>query len=557
MISTRTRLLVALGALYLAQGLPFGFFVQAVPVLLRAQGQSLEVVGFASLLALPWALKFLWAPFVDRWGRYEAWIVGAQAVGVAVLVLLALRADASDPTALFLGAAALNLVSATQDIATDGLAVRRLPEDLRGLGNGLQVAGYRLGMIVGGGALLVVFEALGWRGTFLALAALLALCTAALRLLPRDPKAPAPAAPEPRPFDALRHAMRAPAMRRAWVALFVFKLGEAGANGMVRPFLVDQGHSLADIGGLLGGYGFGAGLAGALLGGWAAGRWGRRRALRVFGVGQVVGVLGYLGLAAAGTGPVALAVVVEHFASGLATAALFTAMMDRCRPHAAGTDYTLQACVVVVATGAASALSGVTAARFGYVGHFALCAAIAALAPLVVPWLAPHGARRTANVNRAIYAGSFDPVTHGHLDVIDAALRLFDEVVVLVAVHPEKTGRLPHDERIAVLKAVLHDRPRVRVDVTDGLVAAYAREHGAQALVRGLRSEGEAGYELELAHANGLLDPELQTVFVPGRPERRSVSSSLLDQMASAGLDGSRLCPPEAWQALLRAKGAA
>jgi hypothetical protein len=169
-----------LGALYFTQGLPFGFFTQALPVLLRKEGLSLREIGLTSLLALPWALKFLWAPLIDRYslpvlGRFNSWIVPLQLGSITILCALGLQGTLSHVRFLMAAFLLLNLIAATQDIATDGLAVEMLAERERGLANGLQVAGYRVGMIVGGGALLVLYDRLGSSGTFLAMAALTTL----------------------------------------------------------------------------------------------------------------------------------------------------------------------------------------------------------------------------------------------------------------------------------------------------------------------------------------------------------------------------------------------
>ena len=139
-----------LGTLYFAQGLPFGFFVQALPVLLRAAGVSLSAIGFSGLLVLPWALKFLWAPVIDRrwWprlGRRRSWILAMQLAGTVVLAAIAVVPGADALPALMTAMFVLNLIAATQDIATDGLAVELLPPGERGFANGLQVAGYRVG----------------------------------------------------------------------------------------------------------------------------------------------------------------------------------------------------------------------------------------------------------------------------------------------------------------------------------------------------------------------------------------------------------------------------
>ena len=151
-----------LASLYFAQGLPFGFFTQAVPVVLREGGASLPLVGASSMLALPWALKFLWAPAVDAcWspavGRRRSWILPLQALTVSVLLALA----AADPTRaiawLAAGMFVTSLLASTQDVATDALAVELVPPAEHGIANGVQVGAYRFGMILGGSVLLWVY----------------------------------------------------------------------------------------------------------------------------------------------------------------------------------------------------------------------------------------------------------------------------------------------------------------------------------------------------------------------------------------------------------------
>ena len=114
MKTPRWSVLLLLGALYFCQGLPFGFFVQALPVVLRKQGLSLEQVGLASLLALPWAVKFLWSPAVDRYGTRRGWILIHQGVAVAVFVALALFVPANAIAALMVATFITNLLSASQ-----------------------------------------------------------------------------------------------------------------------------------------------------------------------------------------------------------------------------------------------------------------------------------------------------------------------------------------------------------------------------------------------------------------------------------------------------------
>jgi PAT family beta-lactamase induction signal transducer AmpG len=305
----------------------------------------------------------------------------ALALGLAVLDPMAQGGGAL--RALAVAVLLTNLVAATQDVPTDGLAVRVLDEASRGLGNGVQVGAYRAGMIVGGGVLLVAWEALGWPAAMLGMAAVLALASAPLALAPAVGAAPVPARPErAHPWDWIG---RDGAW--AWVAvLVIYKLGDHLAQGMIRPWLVDVGYSEGDIGALLGLGGFFAGLVGALGGGWAVPRVGLGVALVGFSALQITGPLAYaLAVAAGPTWPVvAAAAAWDHLAGGMATAALFTAMMQASRPSDAATDYTLQASVVVLASGLGAALSGVVAAQVGYLGVFLTGAALAVLAPLLV-----------------------------------------------------------------------------------------------------------------------------------------------------------------------------
>ena len=371
-----------LGSLYFSQGLPFGFFTQALPVLLRKQGYSLEAIGLSSLLAAPWALKFLWAPAADRFfwprlGRRKSWILPLQALTALTLGALALYGDATSSVRLLMVATIwLNLLAATQDISSDGLAVDLLEPRERGVANGLQVAGYRVGMIVGGGVLLVLFDRLGASGTFASMAVLTVLASVPV-VLAREPAVPSAAAAG-KPAEPRRHFLRRPGAARLLALVVTFKAGEAFATGMLRPFLADSGFSLADVGWMLGTVGFVSGLVGALLGGALVNRLGRRRSLVAFGLLQSVAVVGYAWIAAATPGREAFYAVcaVEHLSGGMATAALFTCMMDWCSKDAGATDYTVQASAVVLSTGLASAVAGFSAGHLGYPAHFALAAAL-------------------------------------------------------------------------------------------------------------------------------------------------------------------------------------
>lgn len=387
---TLPRKLLLLTSLYLSQGLPYGFFTQALPVLLRTQGASLPQIGLSNLLALPWALKFLLAPWVDRRavsprGKHRSLIIPLQLLAALTLLAVAPFPASTTMAPLLVVVLLVNLLAATQDIATDSLAVQLLDERERGLGNGIQVGGYRLGMIVGGGVLLIAMDRLGWSGTFVAMSALLCLATAPIVLFDEtaEHQKHLETKPTQEPSEPLSYASELLAWlrstpRRNWlVLLVVYKTGEALASGMLRPFLVDTGMSLADIGALLGTLGFTLGLVGAVAGGALVQRMGRKASLVVFGALQSLAILSLAVVASRGVAiEIASVCAFEHLTSGMATAALFTAMMDASRPERSATDYTLQACAVVIATGGAAAASGALAKQVGYPTHFAIAAVV-------------------------------------------------------------------------------------------------------------------------------------------------------------------------------------
>ena len=372
---TRAARLAVLAALYFSQGLPFGFFTLALPVVLREQDVDLKTIGASSLLLLPWGLKFVWGPLVDRVGTRKGWIVPLQLETVAVLLGLATIDPARSLQALVVGMLLASVLASTQDVATDGLAVALLRPEDRGLGNGLQVGAYRLGMIVGGSAVLVLYGRFGPPTAFATMAVLLALATVPI-LLAREPDRPADAVTVT--VRSVLAAVRQPGIGPWLLLLCVYKAGEAATGPMLKTLLVDAGWELEDLAWTSGLLGSAAGLCGALFGGWATGRLGRRTALVTFGAVQSVGILLCVVPAVAGVGA-GLCYVLEHLLSGMATAALFTAMMDRCRPGLEATDYTLQASIVVLATGLAGGASGLLADAVGYGWHFALCALAALL----------------------------------------------------------------------------------------------------------------------------------------------------------------------------------
>lgn len=418
-MSSSTAKLALLSSLYFSQGLPYGFFTQALPVWMRQQGLSLTIIGASSVLALPWALKLLWAPLVDRYdgsplGRRRGWILPLQAASTAAIVALALVGNGADTTTagttvLWAMAGAMfitNLFAATQDIATDGLAVDILSPTERGIGNGVQVAAYRVGMVVGGGALLAGFSTFGWLPTLLMMAGLIAIMSVPTLLFREPPvvRVPSSSPSSSTPvslLSSLSFFTRGGGTVAIWAgALALYKLGDALGSPMARTLLIDRGYSLRDVAWLLGTLGSVAGMVGAILGGVVARR-SRLRALLACGLVHAALMAAYalpvaLGLdVEAGRTLVGGLVVLEHVTGGMATVSLFTAMMDASVKETGASDYTAQASVVVIASGVGSALSGVSADHLGYLWHFVLAGGICVVGSLAM-WpiyrlgIAPH-----------------------------------------------------------------------------------------------------------------------------------------------------------------------
>jgi pantetheine-phosphate adenylyltransferase len=144
----------------------------------------------------------------------------------------------------------------------------------------------------------------------------------------------------------------------------------------------------------------------------------------------------------------------------------------------------------------------------------------------------------------AVYAGSFDPVTLGHLDLIERSSRIFDEVIVAIGRHPTKKALFTFNERTALLHEVTAPFHNVRVESFDGLLIHFCEHIGARVIVRGLRAATDFEYELQIAHANADMVPRIDTVFLPTRTNYGFVSASLVREIASHGGDVSHYAPP-------------
>lgn len=143
----------------------------------------------------------------------------------------------------------------------------------------------------------------------------------------------------------------------------------------------------------------------------------------------------------------------------------------------------------------------------------------------------------------AIYPGSFDPITNGHLDILKRAAGMFDKVIIAVARNSEKHGFLTVDERIELIKKSVADIKNVEVDAFEGLTIEYAKKFGAEVLIRGLRAVSDFEYEMQLSQTNSALAPDIQTVFLITKPEYNFISSSTIKEILVNGGDISQFVP--------------
>ena len=142
----------------------------------------------------------------------------------------------------------------------------------------------------------------------------------------------------------------------------------------------------------------------------------------------------------------------------------------------------------------------------------------------------------------AVYPGSFDPITNGHLDILNRALNIFDKVIVLIAINPNKTNRFSPEERKAMVEEAVNNK-NVVVDTWDGLTVRYAKEHGATHLIRGLRAVTDFEYEFQLASANDFADSSIDSVFLMSKGEKSFINSSSIMELYKKGVDVSALVP--------------
>jgi PAT family beta-lactamase induction signal transducer AmpG len=383
---TQRKVLFWIAVLYFAEGLPFGIAYDVWPVFFRVHGVSLREIGLMSLLSLPWTWKMLWAPLVDRWGCRQHWVTAALFV-LGATTLAIVPQDASNPSWLMWGLLLLfTTASATQDIAIDAYAVDVATPQTTGSINGVRVSAARVAMMAGGGGIIYLAGKTGWTPLWFVLACSFFGLAAFAWFSPRVPLEE----------SARRHAIK-PVLRWAFrwemlpVVAFIllFKLGDSTLGRMVKPFWVDRGYSLEEIGLISVSLGTVLTIAGALAGGWFTNKRGIFQALLWLGLAQLVSNHGYVAVAAfeLPRESIYIASMVESFTQGLGTAAFLSFLMNLCDKEHAASQYAILSALFALTRDVVGAFSGLGVEAWGYTAYFAVTTAIAlpglALLPLV------------------------------------------------------------------------------------------------------------------------------------------------------------------------------
>lgn len=386
--------------LYLAHALPLYFYNVALPAILRHQGVDLRWIGMLSLLYIPWAFKFFWAPLIDRFyfkklGKRKTWLLFTQIALVLGVVALALTQFDYGLGVFVIVGLWISTFAATQDIAIDGYTVETLSESEYRLGSMAQSIGVALGSMVGGAATLWLYELYGWQTALISLAAMTALTMLAIFQIKEKSNVEKISKQPP----SLIRAFKRPEMLWALALIVCYRIVEAPAMAMLNPMLIDQKWSLSQIGVLMSVIGAGIGLLAAVSAAfllkkiaatqlliWAG--WARSLVYALLGVAVLLSWLNQWHLLLGGFVIVILAI------RYIAMTALYAHFMQTSSKEQAGTDFTILVCFELLVYFIGGAVSGFLAKAFGY-GNFYLILAVSSVLSVLLSQLLIHKAKQT------------------------------------------------------------------------------------------------------------------------------------------------------------------
>ncbi|MCI0399832.1 MAG: MFS transporter [Gammaproteobacteria bacterium] len=378
----------------LSSGLPLALTSSTLQAWLTVSAIDIRTIGIFGLVGLPYTVKFLWSPLMDRFvppwmGRRRGWMLLAQLGLMFLLGVMAYGSPEHAPVALGLVALAVTFLSASQDIAVDAYRADILRPVERGFGAGVFVAGYRVGLLLAGALALIMAEQIGWQATYLVMAGFVTIGLVGTVVGP-DP------AWEVRPPETLADAITQPFKEflsrpgAVWLIVLVvlYKLGDAFAGTLTTAFLIrGVGFTLSDVGLINKGLGLASLLIGALSGGAIMVRLGLFRSLLLFGILQAVSNLGFMLLAWVGNSYwlMAFAVAFENFAGGMGTVAFVALLMALCDHRYTATQFALLTALAALGRVFVGPPSGYAVEAIGWVSFFSVTFVVA-LPGLFVLW---------------------------------------------------------------------------------------------------------------------------------------------------------------------------
>lgn len=386
--------------LYLAHALPLYFYNVALPAILRHQGVDLRWIGMLSLLYIPWAFKFFWAPLIDRFylkklGKRKTWLLFTQIALVIGVVALAMTQFDYGLGVFVIVGLWISTFAATQDIAIDGYTVETFSESEYRLGSMAQSIGVALGSMVGGAATLWLYQLYGWQTALISLAAMTALTMLAIFQIKEKSNAEKISKQPP----SLIRAFKRPEMLWALALIVCYRIVEAPAMAMLNPMLIDQKWSLAQIGVLMSVIGAGIGLLAAVSAAfllkkiaatqlliWAG--WARSLVYALLGIAVLLSWFNQWHML------LGLFVVVILAIRYIAMTALYAHFMHTSSKEQAGTDFTILVCFELLVYFIGGAMSGFLAKAFGY-GNFYLILAAASVLSVLLSQVLIHKAKQT------------------------------------------------------------------------------------------------------------------------------------------------------------------
>jgi PAT family beta-lactamase induction signal transducer AmpG len=390
------RMLVAL-LMGFSCGLPLLLTMSVLQAWMKEEGVDLTVIGMMALVGLPYTLKFVWAPFLDRYtlpflGRRRGWLLIAQIALMFAIIGLGLTEPRLNPWMVAFAAFLVTFFSASQDIVVDAYRREDLTDEELGLGSSLYINGYRVGMLLASGGGLIMADHMPFSMVYLIMAAGM-LPGILTTLLAPEPETPAGT---PR---TLKEAVLNPLLDyfsrngALWILAFIllYKIGDTMASAMTTPFYLDIGFSKTEIGTVVKLFGFWATIAGGLAGGISMIRLGISRSLWIFGLLQAISTAGFAVLARVGPSVPLLSAVIafENLSSGMGTAAYAAFMASITNKKFTATQYALLTSLMGIPRVLASAPTGFLAKNFGWEMFFISCALIAIPGMLLLMKFAP------------------------------------------------------------------------------------------------------------------------------------------------------------------------